>query len=64
MICWKRTNAGKVKGLERQREKKSTQVQKEIVKSSALRQKARQQRKKWLEVLGIELKQTLNYHIH
>ena len=37
----------KIKGLEKQREKKSAHVQKELGKGSAQGQEARQQRKKW-----------------
>jgi hypothetical protein len=36
-----------IKGLEKQREKKSAQIQKELGKGSAQGQEARQQRKKW-----------------
>ena len=40
-------DAEKIKGLEKQREKKSVQMQKELGKGSEQGQKARQKRKKW-----------------
>ena len=42
----------KMKGLEKQGDKKSSQVQKELDKGSAKGQEARQQRKKWWKFWG------------